>query len=455
MAREVHSLKTAGGYRGIWYYCNGLDGPLKYKYSGGLGTYCAKHIPMAWHAPEVGKTFFCFGGRPKRANRLLHMIGSFDHRTGLLSRPRVLIDKGTGDAHDNPTIMIDASGHVWVFSSAHGRSRPAYIWRSVRPYDIDAFELTCETNFSYPQAWPIDGKGVLFLHTRYTPDSRRRLYWQSSEDGLEWTRPRQLASMLRGHYQISWRHGGKVGTAFNVHPPHGEFVRGEVAKGGGVDGRSNLYYVETPDLGRSWRTAASEAVTPPMKTLRHAALAHDFRAEGKLVYLKDLKFDRMGRPVMLVVTSRGWHPGPESGPRVWTTVRWTGRRWVVNEAFVSDSNYDTGCLHIAPDGAWRIIGPTDDPPQPHAPGGEMAMWESTDRGAAWRRVRRMTTDSPRNHTYARPVVCGTPEFRAFWADGHGRRVSRSRLYFCNAAGDVFRMPEEMSGEAAAPEQPEA
>ena len=33
-----------------------------YKYSGGLGTYCAKHQPFAVHCPEVEKTFFCYGG---------------------------------------------------------------------------------------------------------------------------------------------------------------------------------------------------------------------------------------------------------------------------------------------------------------------------------------------------------------------------------------------------------
>ena len=49
----------SNGYHGIWYY-NGLTGDeYVYKYSGGLGTYCAKHIPLAYYAPAAGKTFFC------------------------------------------------------------------------------------------------------------------------------------------------------------------------------------------------------------------------------------------------------------------------------------------------------------------------------------------------------------------------------------------------------------
>ncbi|MBN2308178.1 MAG: LamG domain-containing protein, partial [Candidatus Hydrogenedentes bacterium] len=37
------------GYRGIWYYNQPSGDEYVYKYSGGLGTYCAKHIPHAWY----------------------------------------------------------------------------------------------------------------------------------------------------------------------------------------------------------------------------------------------------------------------------------------------------------------------------------------------------------------------------------------------------------------------
>ena len=42
--------------------------------------------------------------------------------------------------------------------------------------------------------------------------------------------------------------------------------------------------------------------------------------------------------------------------------------------------------------------------------------------------------------YARAPVGGQPDFRAFWSDGNGRDVSESRLYYCNADGDVHEMP---------------
>ena len=48
------------GYRGIWYMNQPSGDEYVYKYSGGLGTYCAKHKPFAVYWPEVNKTFFFF-----------------------------------------------------------------------------------------------------------------------------------------------------------------------------------------------------------------------------------------------------------------------------------------------------------------------------------------------------------------------------------------------------------
>ncbi|MBO7680415.1 MAG: hypothetical protein J6S75_12180, partial [Thermoguttaceae bacterium] len=134
------------GYRGIWYYNQKLENnEYVYKYSGGLGTYPANHYPFAVYAPEVNKTFFCYGGTDKEGNTLLHEVGVFDHETKTVSRPTILLDKGTTDAHDNPVISLDQEGHIWIFSTSHGTKRPSWIYKSVRPYDIDEFELISPT----------------------------------------------------------------------------------------------------------------------------------------------------------------------------------------------------------------------------------------------------------------------------------------------------------------------
>jgi hypothetical protein len=45
-----------------------------------------------------------------------------------------------------------------------------------------------------------------------------------------------------------------------------------------------------------------------------------------------------------------------------------------------------------------------------------------------------------------------PQFYAFWADGHGRQPSESRLYFTDQSGEhVWRLPVKMAGAWAEPE----
>jgi len=74
------------GYRGIWYN-------IGTKYSGGLGTYTQQIRPFAVYAPQVNKTFFCYGGRQKDKRNLLHMVSYYDHATGQVPRPTIVMGK--------------------------------------------------------------------------------------------------------------------------------------------------------------------------------------------------------------------------------------------------------------------------------------------------------------------------------------------------------------------------
>ncbi|HUS47318.1 MAG TPA: BNR-4 repeat-containing protein [Phycisphaerae bacterium] len=439
------------GYRGIWYYNQPSNDEYVYKYSGGLGTYCAKHQPFAVYCPKAGKTFFCYGGTAEASSRtLLHMVSYYDHEKGVVPRPTILLDKKTSDAHDNPVISVDDKGYVWIFSTSHGRSRPSYIHRSAKPYDIGAFRRIRATrlaggkrvaidNFSYMQAWHVAGKGFRCFVTRYNDPAIRTIFFMSSGDGVEWSPWTRLAAIDQGHYQISAAGPRSIGTAFNYHPE---------PKGG--NWRTNLYYVQSDDGGRSWHAADGTKLKLPLTQPDNPALVHDYRSEQLNVYLKDIVFDGDGRPVILVLTSKGYESGPKNDPRTWTTARWTGKSWDIRPAMTSDNNYDMGSLYVEADGTWRIIAPTQAGPQPYNPGGEMAMWTSADRGAHWKLVRRLTRNSPRNHTYARRPVNAHRGFYALWADGHARKPSQSCLYFCDKEGNTFALPRRMTGEFAKP-----
>jgi hypothetical protein len=420
------------GYRGIWYYNQPSNDKFVYKYSGGFATYPQQHAPIAIYSKEANKTFFCYGGTVKGKQELLHMVSYFDHATGLVPRPTILLNKQTEDAHDNPTISLDAKGHIWIFSSAHGTSRPSYIHRSTKPYSIDSFELIRTTNFSYTQPWYIPGKGFLFLHTQYSKG--RGLFAMTSPDGVAWSEPKKLAFAEQGHYQISWPNGWRVGTAFDVHPPPL-----------GLNQRTNLHYMETTDFGETWKTVDGKPVALPITSMRNAALVRDYHAQGLLVYLKDLNYDSAGRPVIVYLTSKGYESGPSNDPRILRVARWTGKEWRYSDIGPSDHNYDHGSLYIEGDKLWRYIGPTGAGPQPYGTGGEVEVWESGDAGLTWKRTAQLTHDSRFNHTYVRRPLNAHPGFYAFWADGNAFAESESRLYFANKAGQVFMLPPVMKG----------
>ena len=91
--------KKASGYNGIWFTLGQFDSQYGDKYSGGLGTYTAKHVPLAVYAPAADKTFFVYGGRSEGAapHHLLSMASYFDHGSGLVPRPTIVHTKAEVD----------------------------------------------------------------------------------------------------------------------------------------------------------------------------------------------------------------------------------------------------------------------------------------------------------------------------------------------------------------------
>src|SRR5690606_13135965 len=99
-------------------------------------------------------------------------------------------------------------------------------------------------------------------------DNQRSLYTSRSADGRRWTDPELLAHIDMGDYQISWPHQGRVATVFDMHPSKGR-------AGTGLNFRSNIYYLETPDAGRTWTTVQGARVPLPVTTIENPARVLD------------------------------------------------------------------------------------------------------------------------------------------------------------------------------------
>jgi hypothetical protein len=416
------------GYKGIWFTL-GQFSEYGDKYSGGLGTYTADHIPVAIYSPESKKTFFTYGGTTGADKRhLLIMISYYDHVTGKVPKPVMVYDKqGVDDPHDNAAISIDPQGYIWVFVSGRAKARPGFIFKSTEPFSIDKFEQIKEGEMTYPQPWWVKGDGFLYLFTKYTKG--RELYWTTSSDGKTWSADQKLAG-LGGHYQVTNMTGKKLVSVFNYHP------------GGDVDKRTNIYAVQTEDMGKTWKTIDGKIIQPPLSDIKNPALIRDYEAEKKLVYINDLNFDSEGNPVILAIISNDFKPGPKGDPREWTIIHWKNGTWNFSKVCTSTHNYDMGSLYIEKNG-WKIIGPTEAGPQKYGTGGEIAVWTSTDEGKTWKKEKQLTTNSLRNNSYVRRPLNASNDFYAYWADGDADKLSESHLYFADIKGNVFELPYEM------------
>ncbi|MCO8123458.1 BNR repeat-containing protein [Stieleria sp. TO1_6] len=449
------------GYKGIWFTLGQFYGkgsvqqaylpasrepvfPYGDKYSGGLGTYTAKHTPLAIYSEQADKTFFVYGGTTNAKERhLLCMISYYDHRTHQVPQPVVVHDKQTvNDPHDNPSLAIDKDGFLWVFVSGRARARPGFKYRSTQPWSIDSFELITTEEMTYPQPHYNRDRGFLHLFTKYT--GVRELYWEQSKDGIEWSKDQKLAGIREagdnrgGHYQTSASHGDVVGTFFNRHP------------NGNVDQRTDLYYLQTSDQGRTWTTVDGQPLTIPLTEVESPARVIDYASKRRNVYLKDMGFDNDGNPVLLYVTSAGHEPGPPNDPREFCLTRWDGLAWQTSTLCATDHNYDMGSLYLQP-AHWRVLVPSAAGPQPYHGGGEMVLWHSEDQGATWSVERPVTQSSPRNHNYARRPLRAKDPFYAFWADGDPTELSESRLYFSDSDGKrVWQLPGTMQQPFAEP-----
>jgi len=447
------------GFRGIWYPCGTEPEPYRYKYSGGLATYPQQVVPIAVYSAEVQRTYFVYGGASAQGH-LQNVVSYFDHRSGTLAQPRVVHTRDTVDAHFNATLAIDRAGHIYVFANSHGRGHAltsvtdetsstnaargrSIIYRSNAPHDVTSFSVVHTDNFSYSQPWPRPEGGLLWLHTRYIAHpgggDRRQLYVSLSPDGLDWSAPpKPLVQIEKGSYAISRSDGQRVVVAFDVHP-----------EGGGLDARCNVYALEL-DLGTGQAsTLAGDQIEIPLSQVDNPALLLDTRARGELAFLKDVAFDNAGRPAVLLLTSRGARPGPDSGPREWYVLHYDddddADSWALRLVGRSDHNYDHGSLFCSSQG-WDVLAPLQAGPQPWATGGIVVRLRSTDEGRTWTQVAQFPVRQSRNQTYVRGVHQADPAFQALWADGDALNVSPSTLYMVDATDSMYMLPETSHGE---------
>ncbi|HUS80505.1 MAG TPA: BNR-4 repeat-containing protein, partial [Armatimonadota bacterium] len=417
--------------RGVWYQCgkaNLLPGQGAV-YSGPMATYCVWHRPMAIFRPEVNRSFFVYGNADNSPT-----ISFYDHASGSFAYPVVLGSNPDGDAHRNPTLLIDEAGYLHVFYGAHGHQ--THVLRSERPWDITAWAEAAQIEdpgTSYPQPWQLL-PGEIFVSYRQAPGWRFRM---SADGARSWRDPVDIVNFgcpddARGCaecsiYGITVAEGGD-------YPRRLHFAWSRL--GGGTPEeieskhlwarRYNVYYACSDDGGSTWKRSDGSRYELPINE-EQAEKIWDCGQRG--IWLTDIQVDSRGNPYILFLDSR-----VETFEARWMVARRVPDGWAFTEVTRSDHMYDAGALIAIADDDLRIWGPTTDV-QPHEDGGDIDEWCSTDGGATWELARHLTSGSRYSHNHVKPVMghqLGTGDLRAIWNYGDSMSPPETRdvrLYF--------------------------
>ena len=128
---------------------------------------------------------------------------------------------GVDDPHDNPSILIDDQGYIWVFVSG----RVGFVWDSNTKAKNLLVLTDLKNNNPRNDLSTTKKMGSTFFNffTKYT--GVRQLYIEKSENGIQWSDNELLAAMPEqkneksGHYQISAQYQEKNRNFFLTATP--------------------------------------------------------------------------------------------------------------------------------------------------------------------------------------------------------------------------------------------
>jgi len=419
----AQTVPADGDFRGVWYCCgtaNTLPG-RKYVYGGAKATYSAWHRPMAVYARQVDRTFFVFG-TPGNCPA----ISYYDHKKRAFAEPVILGRNIDGNAHRNPTILIDEAGYIHVFRGYGGM--PVHVTRSGAPFDITRWtpRTAVETDkaSSYPQPWQLES-GEIFVSYRRAPGWSYRL---SKDGGGSWEPTVNLLKVDDGSiYAITTAETGRYPRRLHIAWSRlGGGTPEEVRTKHLWARRYNVYYARSDDGGRTWRRSDGTGYTLPI-TEPAAEKVYDCGQHG--CWLKDIQLDSTGNPYIVFIDA-----DVATYRSAWKLAVHSTGAWRIADVAVSDHMYDGGAMAILSDDDLRIYAPTT-PSQPQYDGGEIEEWRSVDGGKTWQNTAHVTTGSAYSHNHVKTVLHherGNGDFRVFWSYGDGRYPPATRdvhLYY--------------------------
>jgi len=356
------------------------------------GTYEAMVInPEAIHDPANNLTYVVFQGPG-----LDPYITAYDHTAGAWSATyRVGNNPLSGDTHGGPSLVIDASGYLYVFFGGHNSSlRYA---RSTAPHRIDGWtsERTIrlegdatDLRATYPQPWALPEGGIeLFYRNHGVSDVDPRAGdWELATMSEE-------ATWSAGECVLDATQGVAGWYASSSHGPSGAlhvgFVLRDIEESASNQfARRDVFYLQRTPSGE-WTNVLLESIgaTRTIDVMETQTLVAETTDEYSNQVIVREALD--ANPALLYLSGTA----ETGGECTWVYKRWTGSAWSTSEITRTDNLFDAADLTFDSSGAAHAYivtgGAPDDQALPGeeslaARGGDIEHWVSDNGVDGWR-----------------------------------------------------------------------
>jgi hypothetical protein len=231
-------------------------------------------------------------------------ISSYDHGTGKIEK-KVLFDTLQADDHDNPSILFDSEGFLYIFFNKHGGPDPLYLVKSLKPEDISDWTTVKRLELNDKEFNP--GMGDTYTYTNPVmlsgENDRIYLFWRgidnkpnfsfSDDKGDTWKKgrifilPERVYSMRRPYLKVYSDGKTKIHFAFTDGHPN-------------VEKENSIYYMyyEKGAFYKANNKKIRELGDIPLQP-RECDVVYDATITKQKAWIWDVAQDKEGKPVLV------------------------------------------------------------------------------------------------------------------------------------------------------------
>jgi len=352
-------------------------------------TPIATTYPTAFHYNGLhDRTYFVY-----LSDTFEHRILYYDHDSQSWSSSVKVADCVENDLHENPAITIDNGGYIYVFYNAHGNMR---MKKSTNPEDITSWGSAIDPTDgygTYPKCFVDSSNTIYLLHMHHGSDSPNVLAFTKSTDGGNTWANETIVVNLGSDYCYAFK--AIIDSSDTIHLAFSIYDSSESS-------RRDVFYMQSTDGGDTWQKADGTSISIPA-------------GEGDV----DKAYDSVGfcQGFDLVIDSNNYPIMAYSDDKVYGIVRWNGSTWESHSLGVStDDVFNNIRLQVISDTTYRAWLFTD--ASISGRGGELKVYETTDNGANWTKIKDVTTDSPLLHRNITIPEDYNSEIEAIWNYGN-------------------------------------